>query len=65
MVPNVFLCVSSFNHRARAFPLRQGYTVVGELRDYLVAGHSEWLLRRTRGPLTGYRPGAGGTTQDR
>ena len=48
---NVFLCVSSFNPRARALYLRRGYDVVGELRDYLIPGHSEWLLRKTTGPL--------------
>jgi ribosomal protein S18 acetylase RimI-like enzyme len=49
--PNVFLCVSSFNGRARALYLRLGYEVVGELRDYLVRGHSEWLLRKSVAPL--------------
>jgi ribosomal-protein-alanine N-acetyltransferase len=50
--PNVFLCVSSFNHRARALYERLGYELVGELRDYLIAGASELLLRKTIGPLT-------------
>jgi len=49
--PNVFICVSSFNHRAKALYERLGYEVVGELRDYIVQGHSEWLLRKTTGPL--------------
>ena len=49
--PNVFLCVSSFNPRARALYERLGYEVIGELRDYIVRGHSEWLLRKTIGPL--------------
>jgi len=49
--PNVFLCVSSFNHRARALYERLGYETVGELKDYIVRGHSEWLLRKTVGPL--------------
>ena len=50
--PNVFLCVSEFNGRARALYERLGYEVVGELRDYIVRGHSEWLLRKTIGPLS-------------
>jgi ribosomal protein S18 acetylase RimI-like enzyme len=50
--PNVFLCVSSFNGRARALYLRLGYEVVGELRDYVVRGHSEWLLRKSVAPLS-------------
>lgn len=49
--PNVFMCVSSFNHDARRLYERLGYRVVGELSDYIVAGHSEILLRKTLGPL--------------
>jgi ribosomal-protein-alanine N-acetyltransferase len=55
--PNVFMCVSSFNEGARRLYQRQGYTVVGELTDYIVEGHSEILLRKTRGPLATYIPG--------
>ena len=49
--PNAFICVSSFNPRAKALYERLGYEVIGELRDYIVRGHSEWLLRKTIGPL--------------
>ncbi len=49
--PNVFLCVSSFNHDAQRWYKRLGYEQVGELKDYLVRGHSELLMRKTRGPL--------------
>jgi ribosomal protein S18 acetylase RimI-like enzyme len=49
--PNVFLCVSSFNPRAQAFYERLGYEVVGTLRDFVVRGHDEILLRKTIGPL--------------
>lgn len=52
---NVFLCVSSFNHDARRFYARQGYHEVGELTDFLVQGHSEFLLRKTIGPLSDRR----------
>ena len=48
---NVFLFVSSFNHSARRLYERLGYANVGELKDFLVAGHSELLLRKTRGPI--------------
>jgi ribosomal protein S18 acetylase RimI-like enzyme len=58
--PNVFICVSSFNHRARALYERLGYQVVGELKDYIVRGQSEWLLRKTIGPLTPGEPRASG-----
>ena len=47
---NVFLCVSSFNLRARRFYAALGYHEVGELTDFLVTGHSEFLLRKTIGP---------------
>ncbi|HEX4802900.1 MAG TPA: GNAT family N-acetyltransferase, partial [Myxococcaceae bacterium] len=48
---NVFMCVSSFNNEAKRLYLRLGYEIVGELRDYIIAGHSEILLRKTTGPL--------------
>ena len=50
---NVFLCVSSFNAGARRLYERLGYEPVGELRDYLVRGHAELLMRKTTGPLWG------------
>jgi ribosomal-protein-alanine N-acetyltransferase len=55
--PNVFLCVSSFNPGARRLYERLGYTLVGELADYIVAGHSELLFRKTIGPIGAFRPG--------
>jgi ribosomal-protein-alanine N-acetyltransferase len=54
--PNVFMCVSSFNLYARRLYAKLGYTVVGELTDYIVQGHSEILLRKTVGPLSTARP---------
>jgi ribosomal protein S18 acetylase RimI-like enzyme len=49
--PNVFLCVSSFNPSARRLYERLGYHVVGELTDFVVQGYSEFLMRKTIGPL--------------
>jgi ribosomal protein S18 acetylase RimI-like enzyme len=49
--PNVFLCVSSINPRARQLYERLGYRLVGELDDYLVRGYSEFLMRKSVGPL--------------
>jgi len=40
----VFLCVSSFNTRARALYERHGYRLVGELTDYVADGYSELLM---------------------
>lgn len=54
--PNVFLCVSSFNTRARPLYERLGYEYVGELTNYIVTGHSELLFRKTRGPWTDFKP---------
>jgi ribosomal-protein-alanine N-acetyltransferase len=63
--PNIFMCVSSFNLDARRLYERLGYKVVGELTDYIVRGHSEFLLRKTLGPLTGFssKVPAGRTSQ--
>ena len=49
--PNVFLCVSSFNPRARALYERLGYELIGELKNYIVDGASELLMRKTIGPI--------------
>jgi len=54
--PNVFLCVSSFNPGARRLYERLGYVYVGELPDYLAAGHSELLYRKSIGPILGFKP---------
>ena len=42
----IFLCVSSFNTRARSFYKKLGYTEVGELRDYIINGASEILMSK-------------------
>ena len=41
-----FLCVSSFNERARRLYERQGYEAVGVLEDYVVDGASEVLMHK-------------------
>ena len=56
--PNVVMCVSSFNPRARALYERMGYRVVGELESFVVTGHSEILLRKTLGPIREWTPPA-------
>ena len=55
--PNAFLCVSSFNPRARALYERLGYEAVGELRDYLIRGASEILMRKTKGSIAEFESG--------
>ena len=49
---NCLLCVSSFNRAAQRLYRRAVYQVVGRLRDYVVAGHDEILMRKTLGPLS-------------
>ena len=49
---NVLMCVSSFNRDAARLYRKLGYKTVGRLRDYVVAGHDEILLRKTLGPLS-------------
>jgi ribosomal protein S18 acetylase RimI-like enzyme len=53
--PNVFLNVASFNPEAQRLYERLGYEVVGELRDYIVPGHSEILMRKSTGPLAEFK----------
>jgi len=42
----IFLLVSSFNARAQKFYRREGYEYVGELKDYILAGHSELIFEK-------------------
>lgn len=53
--PNVFVCVSSFNKGARRLYERLGFEQVGLLRDLIVVGHDELLLRKTRGAWADFR----------
>ena len=55
--PNVFLCVSGFNVAAQGFYRCLGYEIVGELKDYLVSGQSEILMRKTIAPLRAFTAG--------
>lgn len=43
---HLFLCVSSFNPRARRFYDRLGFAQVGELPDYFIEGASEILMHK-------------------
>jgi ribosomal-protein-alanine N-acetyltransferase len=52
--PNVFLMVSSFNNGARRLYERRNYKVVGELKDFIVSGHSEIIMRKTIGPTADF-----------
>jgi ribosomal protein S18 acetylase RimI-like enzyme len=41
---HIFLCVSSFNDRARKFYSMLGYSKVGEFENYIIHGESEILM---------------------
>lgn len=53
--PNAFVCVSSFNPGAQRLYRRLGYEVVGELKDWIVPGYSENLMRKSIAPLTEFQ----------
>ena len=53
--PNAFMCVSSFNKKAQELYKRLGYETIGELKDYVVPGHSEMLLRKSIAPITEFK----------
>lgn len=52
--PNVFICVSSFNKGAIKLYHEFGFKLVGELENFVKAGFTELLLRKTVGPRVGY-----------
>jgi GNAT superfamily N-acetyltransferase len=43
---HMFLCVSSFNARARSFYERHGYRPLAELPDYVIDGAAEILMHK-------------------
>ena len=54
--PNAFIMVSSFNPDAKRLYNRLGFETIGELKDYIIPGHSEFLLRKSIAPLTEFEP---------
>ena len=43
---HIFICVSSFNRRARNLYEKYGFKAVGEFRDYIIEGASEILMHK-------------------
>lgn len=55
--PNVFICYSSFNPAAGKLYTRMGYELIGELKNMVATGHSEILLRKTKGSFADFNSG--------
>ena len=53
--PNIFICVSSFNKGAIKLYEEFGFKLVGKLDNFVKEGFTELLLRKTFGPMIGYR----------
>jgi len=49
---HIFICVSSFNPRARALYERLGYSYVAELKDFAIPSASEFLLHKPLSPVS-------------
>jgi [ribosomal protein S18]-alanine N-acetyltransferase len=56
VLPNVFLCVSSFNERAVALYERLGYQRVGIMPDFIKRGYDEIFMRKSVAPAAEFRP---------
>ena len=54
--PNFFLCVSSFNKGAQKLYYSLGFKLIGEIKDFVIEGYSELLLRKTIGSFTSFKP---------
>lgn len=54
--PNFFLCVSSFNKGAQKLYYSLGFELIGEIKDFVIEGYSELLLRKSIGSFTSFKP---------
>jgi ribosomal protein S18 acetylase RimI-like enzyme len=54
--PNVFICASTFNMGAQRLYRRLGYEAIGELKDWVLTGYTEILMRKTISSLAEFRP---------
>jgi ribosomal protein S18 acetylase RimI-like enzyme len=52
---NVFMCVSSFNHRAQKLYYSLGFEKIGMLTDHFVKGYDEYILRKQGCPITEFK----------
>ena len=63
--PNVFVCVSSFHRRPLGLFERRGYETIGILNNWIASGYSQILLRKSIGPLTGFKGTSLGGVENR
>lgn len=54
--PNVFMCVTSFNHRAQKLYYSLGYEKVGVLTNHIIQGADEYILRKQGSPTSEFKP---------
>ena len=54
--PNVFMLVSAFNHRAAQLYFQLGYEKIGTIKNFVIEGYDEFLLRKTIGSLNNFEP---------
>jgi ribosomal protein S18 acetylase RimI-like enzyme len=52
--PNVFMLVSAFNEKAGKLYFKLGYEKIGTLKNFVLDGYDEFLLRKTIGPLKNF-----------
>jgi [ribosomal protein S18]-alanine N-acetyltransferase len=57
--PNCFLCYSDFNSAVRPIYEHLGYVEVGILKDYMIPGYDEILMRKTIGSVMGFQKNGG------
>ena len=54
--PNVFMCVTSFNLRAQKLYYSLGYEKIGELKNHIIHGADEYILRKQGCPTSEFKP---------
>jgi ribosomal protein S18 acetylase RimI-like enzyme len=53
--PNVFMCVSSFNHEAQKLYYSLGFEKIGTLTNHIIQGVDEYILRKQGCPTSEFK----------